>query len=225
MTETKTIRVLLVEDSPADIQLVKIYLGRIQTVRYEIKLAEKLEEALDILNEEAYQPDIILLDLSLPGSSGSQTFGAIKLKRPRSAILILTNMMDERLALELTEKGAAGYLLKSSANQQGLHLNVLLAIERHRNRLLRNEQIENLQRIEQVQMAQLDGLPTQLVACAVCHQVRDDSIIVSDQSTGAEQWLSLKDYLEKHGIFLSHTFCPVCMPAQVDKVIKDTSDV
>lgn len=222
MTEIKTVHVLLVEDSPADIQLVKIYLGRIQTVRYEIRLAERLEEALELLNEEAYQPDIILLDLSLPGSSGSQTFGAIKLKRPRSAILILTNMMDERLALELIEKGAAGYLLKSSANQQGLHLNILLAIERHRNRLLRNEQIESLQRVEQVQKAQLHGLPTQLIACAVCHKVRDDSIPVADQSGGTEQWMEIKDYLERHGIYLSHTFCPVCMLVEVDKVMRDT---
>lgn len=59
----------------------------------------------------ALRPDVIVLDLSLPGTSGAVAAREIKLQS-RSRVLVLTAAADKKTILELFEAGADGYALK-----------------------------------------------------------------------------------------------------------------
>lgn len=68
------------------------------------------EEALKKL--PACSPDVVLMDIKLPGMSGIECVRQIKAKLPRSQILMLTTYEDSKLIFDSLREGASGYLLK-----------------------------------------------------------------------------------------------------------------
>jgi DNA-binding NarL/FixJ family response regulator len=60
------------------------------------------------------QPDIILLDIVLPGQSGLEGIPVLKLKFPEAKIIILTGHNDQELIMNSIKVGAVGYALKSA---------------------------------------------------------------------------------------------------------------
>lgn len=74
--------------------------------------AENGDELLSGL--ESSQPDVILMDLRMPGKDGIETTKIISKKYPHIHILVLTMYEDERFVVHLMENGANGYLLKNS---------------------------------------------------------------------------------------------------------------
>lgn len=69
-------------------------------------------QLLDLLQTQ--QPDVILLDLKMPGMDGIEATREVRLKYPQIRILILTMHDDEQLVLHLLEAGANGYLIKNA---------------------------------------------------------------------------------------------------------------
>ena len=63
---------------------------------------------------ETAQPDVILMDLRMPGKDGIETTKIVSKKYPNIHILVLTMYEDERFVTHLMENGANGYLLKNS---------------------------------------------------------------------------------------------------------------
>ena len=74
--------------------------------------AENGDDLLEKLQGE--QPDIVLLDLRMPGKDGIETTKEISKRFPNVRILILTMYEDERFVSHLMENGANGYLLKNA---------------------------------------------------------------------------------------------------------------
>jgi DNA-binding NarL/FixJ family response regulator len=74
--------------------------------------AENGDDLLEKLHVE--QPDIVLLDLRMPGKDGIETTKEISKRFPDIRILILTMYEDERFVSHLMENGANGYLLKNA---------------------------------------------------------------------------------------------------------------
>jgi DNA-binding NarL/FixJ family response regulator len=60
-----------------------------------------------------YRPDVVLLDISMPGKSGLEVIELIKEFSPATDILMLTNHNDQEKVREAYRKGASGYMLKS----------------------------------------------------------------------------------------------------------------
>jgi two-component system invasion response regulator UvrY len=63
-------------------------------------------------------PDIVLLDLTMPGSDGLQVLKDLKRERPQLPIIILTMHSEDQFAVRALKAGAAGYLTKESAPEE-----------------------------------------------------------------------------------------------------------
>ncbi len=74
------------------------------------------EELLGILEEEI--PNIIVLDITMPGESGLELLKHIKKLYPNLPVLILSIHSEERYAIRALKAGAHGYLTKSSISEE-----------------------------------------------------------------------------------------------------------
>lgn len=74
-----------------------------------------MEDVKDsVSSKKNKQPDIILLDIVLPGQSGLEGIPTLKAKFPDSKIIILTGHNDQELIMNSIKIGAMGYALKSA---------------------------------------------------------------------------------------------------------------
>jgi len=71
------------------------------------------EELLQRLRKE--QPDIIVLDVSLPGRSGLEVLKQVKIFYPEIKVLVLSMYPEDQFAIRMLKAGASGYLHKDSA--------------------------------------------------------------------------------------------------------------
>jgi len=74
------------------------------------------EEALKLLEE--INPDVLILDLSMPGMSGAECIKEIRYRGLPCRILVLTMYDDEEYVKEVMRAGADGYILKKSADTE-----------------------------------------------------------------------------------------------------------
>ncbi len=73
-------------------------------------------EALAVAQERL--PDVILLDLSMPGLGGLEALRELKQRLPRAKVLVLTMHDDEGYLYQVLQAGASGYLLKRAADSE-----------------------------------------------------------------------------------------------------------
>ncbi|NMG18817.1 response regulator [Brasilonema bromeliae] len=123
-------KILLVEDNPGDVVLLEEFLQDVSSVKFHLKQAEQLDEALRFLEQESF--DVILLDLLLPDSQGLETFIKIHHQVPAIPIIVLTGFDDETLAIKAMQEGAQDYLVKGQVNGDLLVRSMRYAIERQR---------------------------------------------------------------------------------------------
>jgi two-component system response regulator NreC len=64
------------------------------------------------------RPDVLVLDLQMPGAEPARDVPALREEAPGTAIVVLTMQSDPRRARELLRGGAAGYVLKQAAERQ-----------------------------------------------------------------------------------------------------------
>jgi DNA-binding NarL/FixJ family response regulator len=63
-------------------------------------------------------PDVVLMDINLPGKNGIECLRRIKQARPDQLILVLTHLDDPQIVFDTLSAGATGYLLKNSSSEQ-----------------------------------------------------------------------------------------------------------
>lgn len=84
-----------------------------------IKFVLEAENGEDLLkNLTEADPDVILMDLRMPGKDGIETTKIISKQFPQIKILILSMYEDERFVYHMMENGANGYLLKNAEPQE-----------------------------------------------------------------------------------------------------------
>jgi len=109
------IRVALVDDH----RIVREGLKKILALEDDIIVvgeAGSAEEALDLMDRT--RPDILLLDISLPGRSGLDVIKDLVSIYSETGILVLTMHPEEVLAVRSLKAGASGYLNKDSASEE-----------------------------------------------------------------------------------------------------------
>ena len=113
----QTLSVLIVEDEPGDAGLIRWQLadGEDDGIHYALSFSTDMESTLAYLddNQEAL-PQIILLDLNLPDSTGVQTVKTVREAAPDVPIVVLTGLNDSRAAAGSLHAGAEDYLVKGS---------------------------------------------------------------------------------------------------------------
>src|SRR5262245_34084696 len=106
------IKVLMVEDNPADARIIKEAFGRRPTV--ELMHVTRLDEACARLSDG--RPDVVLLDLSLPDAQGIESVQRIRDTAPEMPIVVTTGLDDESVAVQALREGAQDYLVKGQVN-------------------------------------------------------------------------------------------------------------
>lgn len=111
----KRIRVLIVDDHAVLRQGLTMLLASQEdmTVVGELAGDEGLEETV-----AAVDPDVVVMDISMPGNSGQVATRRLKRARPGVAIVVLTRHDNATYLRELLGDGASGYVLKQSATTQ-----------------------------------------------------------------------------------------------------------
>jgi NarL family two-component system response regulator LiaR len=110
-----SIRVLIVDDHP----MVRTGLARLLEAYDELEVvgaAASGEEALALCHAAA--PDVILIDLKLPGLDGLETIRLLKQQHPQVQAVALTSYEDSQMVLAAVQAGARGYLLKTAEGRQ-----------------------------------------------------------------------------------------------------------
>jgi PAS domain S-box-containing protein len=129
MTNTEVRPILLVEDNPADVRIIQTVLTP-HSVHYPVVHVERLSEALTRLAQQEFA--VVLLDLSLPDSTGLDTIGAVQSQTPQVPIIVLTGLDDEEVGIKAVQEGAQDYLVKGQIVASAFMRAVHYAIERHR---------------------------------------------------------------------------------------------
>ena len=112
--EQDAIRVMIVDDHEIMRTGIRFVLLAFEDLEL-VGEARRGEEAVRLCQE--VNPDVILLDMKMPGMDGVQTTAAIKAACPNVQLLILTSFHDPDLVRRSMRAGAVGYLLKDASKE------------------------------------------------------------------------------------------------------------
>lgn len=208
--KSKKQSILIVDDEPTNIEILGNALGK----TYEILVAINGQEALEVALKAI--PDLILLDIIMPGMAGYDVCQSLKenplLKDiPVIFITALDNEIQETMGLKL---GAVDYITKPF--QTGivkLRVKNQIQLKLQRDALvLRNAELKEA-------LAKIKTLSGFIPICASCKKIRDDQ----------GYWSQLEVYIHEHSdAEFSHSYCPECIeklyPQYDDKASRDNEN-
>lgn len=109
------ISVLLVDDHPVVIEGLR----KLLDTAGDIEVTGSANDASSALTQaKLLKPQVILLDLRMPGATGIQTTRRLREQQFEGAIIVLTSYGDQAYVTQALEAGADGYLLKSTPSEQ-----------------------------------------------------------------------------------------------------------
>ncbi len=126
------IKVLLVEDNPADVLLLQEALAGDLFATFQITNVERLSLGLKRLQEQHF--DAILLDIGLPDSQGLTTFEQVHRQALDIPVVVMSGLVDEQIAFQAVQAGAQDYLVKGSSGRDSVARTIRYAIERQQAR-------------------------------------------------------------------------------------------
>lgn len=177
-----TTQILMIEDEHLIADLMSEMISMYGGDRFCVRHFDTLAGGLDSLEEE--QTDLVLLDLNLPDSEGLSTLKKVHASAPDVAIIVLTGMSDEDLAMQALQLGAQDYLIKGEINGPFLLKAVRYSLER--------KQFQDELKRHQAQMMQHEKMASiGQLAAGVAHEINNPiGFIASNLS-------SLNKYVER----------------------------
>lgn len=109
------IRILVADDHP----VVRDGLVAILSTQPDLEVVAEAASGQEVLERvDQTRPDIILLDLEMPGMDGLETLTALRESEPKARVLIFTAFDTDERILAAVRAGARGYLLKGAPRQE-----------------------------------------------------------------------------------------------------------
>ena len=108
------IKVVVADDHAIVREGVRMILAREQDIEV-VGEAGDGQQALDLV--ASLRPQVVIMDISMPGMGGVEATQRLKAKHPEVQVLALTMHEDETYVFQLLRAGAAGYVLKRAAAQ------------------------------------------------------------------------------------------------------------
>lgn len=120
MAEASTIRVFLVDDHGMVRRGVEAYLNVLDDMEIlgEAASGQEALDGIDRLEAAGQSPDVVLMDLLMPGMDGITATAALKERWPQIEVVALTSFIEEDKIHGALQAGATGYLLKDAAANQ-----------------------------------------------------------------------------------------------------------
>jgi len=125
----KSIRLLLVEDNPADARVVERHLKDAGLAQVNCEVVQTAAQATERLQSVEY--DLVLLDLGLPDATGLEALRALRAVADLTPIIVLTGSDDYKQGLTAVREGAQDYLEKRRVNAGMLSRVVSYSVERN----------------------------------------------------------------------------------------------
>lgn len=144
--------VLLVDN---DLRTLKLLTMRLGSEGYNIITAEDGQEGLAEFSQN--RPDLVMLDVNMPGMSGLTVLVKMKIKSPEIPVIIMTAYGSEQIAVEAMKKGANDYLTKPFNTKEVCQV-IKENVERSRIMISRNQLLEMLRSNSSELIGQIDEL-------------------------------------------------------------------
>jgi two-component system, NarL family, response regulator LiaR len=110
---SEKIRLLVVDDHTV---VRKGLCSLLSAEKYGIEVVGEAIDGMDAIEKaRMVQPDVILLDLAMPGMGGLEAIPVILRENPGARILILTSYADDQQVIDAINSGALGYLMKDAS--------------------------------------------------------------------------------------------------------------
>lgn len=109
------IRVLITDDDP----LVRVALTHFVSRAPEITVVAEAENGSEAISAvERYQPDVVMMDVQMPGMGGIEATEAITARWPEVCVIAVTTLDGRDTVLPMLNAGASGYMLKDSSAEE-----------------------------------------------------------------------------------------------------------
>lgn len=109
------IRILLVDDHP----VVREGLRGMLAAEDDLEVVAEAGGAAEaVAAVRAHEPDVVLMDLRMPGGDGVEATSRVLVQRPETRVVVLTTYDTDADILRAVEAGAAGYLLKDASRAE-----------------------------------------------------------------------------------------------------------
>ena len=218
MTETP-IRVLIADDQRVVRDGLTMLVGLIAGIEVVGTVGDGIEAVAAAAREH---PDIVLMDLRMPGMEGAEATRQIRAALPETQVLVLTTYADDESVFPALEAGARGYLTKdASAEEIELAIRALAAGRTHLDPTIQQRLVAAVLDVDQAPHAQVQALPDdltpreaevlKLIAAGLSNAEIAEALVVSNATvkthvnrifskTGARDRAQAVRYAYQHGI-------------------------
>jgi len=184
------INILLIEDKPTDILLIKRMLSTI--VNFTIEQVARLSAGLERLERGGI--DVVIMDIVLPDSEGIEGIKKVYITFPGVPIVVLTGFPDEETGMRAIQEGAQDYLVKGRINADALIRILRYSIERKKTR----EELEKLRNFESLGILS-SGITCELnnLFTGILDNITSAKIYVPSDSEVFNKLLEIEDACKK----------------------------
>lgn len=189
--------ILVVDDQPANL---KVLLSFLQEHDYRVYMVDSGQRALEVLPK--IQPNLVLLDVMMPGMNGFEICKKMKEDKGLAAIPVIFMTALDTVADKMTGFSVGGVDYITKPFQQ---VEVLARINTHITLRKREKELEAA--LEEIKT--LTGI---LPICSYCKQIRNDD----------GYWQQVEEYIAEHSkAMFSHGVCPSCYRKAMGQLKKE----